>query len=295
MIAQHFEQLQSRIQNILENYLPSEKIPPAQLHQAMRYSVLQGGKRLRPLLVYVTGTVLGASLEDLDGPACAVELIHAYSLIHDDLPAMDDDALRRGQATCHIAFGEATAILAGDVLQSLAFEILATHPYQRITADRCVEMIAILAKASGSQGMGGGQALDLAASSSAIALPALQTLHHMKTGALIEACVQLGALCAPKVNAAQHTALQCYAKALGLAFQIHDDILDIEMPTTTLGKPQGSDLASGKTTYPSLLGLENAKHAATQRVTEALSALADLPYNTDPLATLAQYVITRNH
>jgi farnesyl diphosphate synthase len=263
------------------------------LLSAMQYSLLLGGKRLRPFLVYSVGRALGAQMADLDGPAAAIECLHTYSLIHDDLPAMDDDDLRRGQPTCHKAFDEATAILAGDALQTLAFDILAHHPYQQVNSDRQLQMIRELARQSGYLGMCGGQAIDLAHTNKTMTLAALEQMHQLKTGALIRCAVQFGWLCSPDQQPQHLQALLHYASAIGLAFQVQDDILDIEGDTATLGKPQGSDLEANKVTYPALLGLEPARKKAEELVAQAQQALHTLPYDTTELAALASYVIAR--
>ncbi len=283
------------IEQNLKNSLPDSCYIPERLHQAMRYSALAGGKRLRPLLVYASGITLGAKTEDLAAPATATELIHVYSLIHDDLPAMDDDDLRRGKPTCHIAFDEATAILAGDALQTLAFEILSTAPLSPKAESQRLPMIKSLAAASGTAGMGGGQALDLDATGKRLSLEKLSQLHAMKTGALIKASILFGALCAGVTESSTLAALDIYASNIGLAFQVHDDILDIEGSTETLGKPQGSDLNGAKATYPALLGMEGAKREAERLVTESLHALSPLPYNTQILNAFARMVIDRDH
>nr|WP_255698577.1 farnesyl diphosphate synthase [Halomonas desiderata] len=268
-----------------------QRQPPApRLEAAMRHALLVGGKRLRPLLVYLAGRSLGASDEALDAPAAAVELIHAYSLVHDDLPAMDDDDLRRGQPTVHRAFDEATAILAGDALQSLAFEVLARAAHPRLPA-----LILTLAVAAGRDGMVGGQALDLAAVGGHPDVEALATMHAHKTGALICAAVRMGALTAVPEQDPRVAALDRYAEALGLAFQIHDDVLDVIGDTQTLGKASGADAARDKPTYPALLGLEGARRRAQELTDEALAALAPLGEAGDPLARLARYMIERDH
>ncbi len=285
---------QSRVEKSLNHWLPAPQLAPQRLHEAMRYSALDGGKRVRPFLVYATGRALGATLEQLDGPASAVELIHVYSLIHDDLPAMDNDDLRRGKPTNHKAFGEAMAILAGDAIQSLAFHILADDGAIDISAERRLQMVNTLAHASGSRGMCGGQAIDLEAVGQQLDLPALENMHIHKTGALIRASVTLGALCCAKSSEVQCKQLDHYAKCIGLAFQIQDDILDIEGDTATLGKPQGSDIARDKPTYPALLGLEGAKQRAQELYNEALSSLADFDHHADPLRWMAKYIVSRN-
>lgn len=283
---------QQRINHFLEEQLNRRSVIDPQLHQAMSYGLLLGGKRARPFLVYATGTMLGASLEKLDHCAAAVECIHAYSLIHDDLPAMDDDELRRGHATCHIKFDEATAILAGDALQTMAFELLSQEldlqPVQQL------QLIRHLSAASGSLGMCGGQALDMDATNQSIDLAQLEDIHQYKTGALITAAVMMGAIAAD-ANATELAALERYARAIGLAFQVQDDILDLIGDTEILGKPQGSDEQANKSTYPALLGLEQAQQKAHALVEEALQALATLPYNSQPLAGFARYIIDRNH
>ena len=274
-----------------------EALPPMapRLRDAMKYGLLLGGKRVRPFLVYAVGEMLGVKSELLDGPAAAVECIHAYSLLHDDLPAMDDDDLRRGQPTVHKAFDEGTAILAGDALQTLAFSILADHPMPAELMANRVKMLSALARASGYLGMCGGQALDLEAEGRRITLAELEQVHRHKTGALSECAVTLGALCKADVEPATLAALQTYAAAIGLAFQVQDDILDITGDTATLGKPQGSDLAQEKSTYPALLGLDNARELARELHDKALTALQALPYNTDILEAFADYIIERTH
>jgi farnesyl diphosphate synthase len=261
----------------------------------MRYAVLGGGKRLRPLLIYATGETLGLPSERLDGPAAAVEIIHAYSLIHDDLPAMDDDDLRRGRATCHKAFDEATAILAGDALQVLAFLILAEDPAMAATPATRVEMLKRVALASGSLGMAGGQALDLAAAGKSLDLAGLEHMHIHKTGALIRASVLLAAQSAPGLEAGKHQALDHYAKCVGLAFQIRDDILDVEGETATLGKRAGADSALNKPTYPSVLGLEKSKQRAQELKDDAVESLAPFGEAAAPLRWLAEYIVFREN
>lgn len=265
------------------------------LIQAMKHGSLLGGKRARPYLTYVTGQLFGQSLENLDAPAAAVECIHAYSLIHDDLPAMDDDDLRRGQPTCHIAFDEATAILAGDALQTLAFSILAEGQLDPSAEQHRINMVRELASASGAHGMCLGQALDLAAEGKQIDLDALEQIHRNKTGALIRCAIRLGAYAAGEKGVAHLNKLDTFANAIGLAFQVQDDILDITGDTETLGKPQGSDVESAKSTYPALLGLEGAQLKAQQLYQEALQALDAIPYNTEQLEVFARYIIERNN
>ena len=285
----------ARIEKVLDRWLPPTDKPPPRLHAAMRYAVLGGGKRLRPLLIYAAGEVLGVPVERLDGPAAAVELIHAYSLIHDDLPAMDDDDLRRGQPTCHRAFDEATAILAGDALQVLAFLILAEDASMAAPPSVRVEMIRTVAVASGSTGMAGGQALDLAAAGKNLSLAELELMHIHKTGALIRASVLLAAQSVAKLDARKLASLDRYAKCAGLAFQIRDDILDVEGETATLGKQAGADACLHKPTYPSVLGLSESRQRALDLHHSALAALAPFGDAAAPLAWLSDYIITRTH
>lgn len=274
--------------------LPFQSSP---LVNAMHYGALLGGKRLRPFLVYATGEMLSADALSLDAPAAAVECIHAYSLIHDDLPAMDDDALRRGQPTCHIKYGEDTAILAGDALQTLAFAILADEPMPGVSAGDRIAMISELARASGVAGMCGGQALDLAAEGKRIDLAQLEQVHRHKTGALIRAAVRMGALAAGERGRAQLPELDRYANAIGLAFQVQDDILDVIGDAAVTGKRQGADQDLGKSTYPSLLGLESARSKAYDLYLEALGSLdvlAAQSLDTTALRALASFIIERD-
>lgn len=263
------------------------------LQQAMRYSVLGGGKRIRPALTLAAACAVGQSLDTALVPACAVELVHAYSLVHDDLPAMDNDELRRGRPTAHIAFDESTAILAGDGLQALAFEWLAEAP--GIDASARLAMIQELARASGHGGMVGGQAIDLESVGKSLTLAQLETMHRHKTGALIEASVRIGALTAPGVSEQSLIALTRYAQALGLAFQVQDDLLDIEGDTEIIGKPQGSDAARAKPTYPALLGLTGAREHLTTLLESALANLQTFGPEADPLRAMADYVVARTY
>jgi len=285
------QRYRQRVDSKLDDFLPAETQQPNELHAAMRYSTLNGGKRVRPFLVYATGQALDIDLNLLDHAACAVELIHSYSLVHDDLPAMDDDELRRGQKTCHIQFSEATALLTGDALQTLAFELLTAN--NGVAPKEQVQLVRILAQASGSLGMAGGQAIDLAAVGMQLSLAELQNMHLHKTGALIRSAVNMAA-CVANLNDQQLTiALDRYAEKIGLAFQIQDDILDIESDTETLGKPQGSDHEQNKPTYPALLGLQGAKEMARQTYHDAIQQLELLDHKADPLRWLAQYIIER--
>src|SRR5471030_2097466 len=289
--------LQKRVDRALASYIDEQPFADSPLVGAMRHGALLGGKRLRPYLVYASGTLFGVDLSNLDAPA-AIECIHAYSLIHDDLPAMDDDDLRRGQPTCHIKFGEANAILAGDALQTLAFTILADGDMPDVLVKDRLSMVSELATASGASGMCGGQALDLAAEGQQVSLDALEKIHRHKTGALIRAAVRMGALAAGNTGRAVLPILDTYAQAIGLAFQVQDDILDVIGDTATLGKRQGADQQLGKSTYPALLGLDGAKAKAMDLYQEAVSALdqlAALSYNTAPLLALASFIIERDN
>lgn len=286
---------QARVESALTQRLPSENILPLRLHESMRYSVLNGGKRMRPMLTYATGKVLGLSPDELDAIACAVECIHVYSLIHDDLPAMDDDDLRRGKPTCHKAFDEATAILAGDGLQAFAFELLAHDLTITASAEKRLEMITCLAKASGSQGMVGGQAIDLESVGKMLTLPELENMHIHKTGALIRASVVLATLAGKNVDAETAKKLDNYAKCIGLSFQVKDDILDEESDTETLGKTQGKDRNNNKPTYPALLGLAGAKEKAQYLHEKALENLAHFGDEANLLRELSLYIIQRDH
>ncbi|WP_404360202.1 (2E,6E)-farnesyl diphosphate synthase [Methylotuvimicrobium sp. KM1] len=286
---------QNRVERALEARLPSETQIPTKLHEAMRYCVLDGGKRMRPMLTYCTGKALGIAPEDLDGAACAVEFIHVYSLIHDDLPAMDDDDLRRGKPTCHIAYDEATAILTGDALQALAFKVLADDPTIRANAESRLRMITMLAKASGSQGMVGGQAIDLESVGTMLTLPQLENMHIHKTGALIRASVNMATLTKPDIDPKQAEGLDHYAKCIGLSFQVKDDILDEESDTATLGKTQGKDKDNDKPTYPALLGLAGAKQKAQELHEQAIESLSGFGSEADLLRDLSLYIIQRDH
>jgi len=289
----YIEHCQQRVDAALDQYLPLNEDASVQLNEAVRYSVFNGGKRVRPFLVYATAEALEASKETSvasDAAACAVELIHAYSLVHDDLPAMDDDDLRRGKPTCHKAFNEATAILAGDALQAHAFAILTevkTEPSQ------VIKMIKTLAYASGARGMVGGQAIDLASVGKQLNLDQLQSMHQLKTGALIKASVILGALATNKATETQINALERYAAHIGLAFQIQDDILDVEGDTATLGKSQGADQALNKPTYPALLSLQGAKDKAHSLYQAAVAELEMFGDSANQLRALSEYIVSR--
>lgn len=286
---------EERINPLLEQLLTTPHPDMQRLYRAMHYSVMNGGKRVRPLLVLASCQALGGEVSAATGPACAVELIHAYSLVHDDLPAMDDDDLRRGQPTTHIAFDEASAILAGDALQTLAFEVLSDPDLTPGSDSLRLEMIRTLARASGAAGMVGGQAIDLAATGQRIGQDHLERMHRHKTGALISASIQLGALASNRADDTLRDALQRYADAIGLAFQVQDDILDVTGTTQTLGKQQGSDSQQDKSTYPALLGLEQARAYALQLRDDALQALTDLDDRAVILRQLADYIVQRSH
>jgi len=285
----------AQVEQALDALLPSPRTLPFRLHEAMRYAVLGGGKRLRPVLVYATGEALGLDVASLDGPACAVELIHAYSLVHDDLPAMDNDDLRRGKPTCHKAYDDATAILVGDALQTLAFRALVEGQAGHADAEARLKMMACLVMASGSRGMVGGQAMDLAAEGEELTLAELESLHIHKTGALIRASVMLGALCTRDFDQDRLEKLDHYAKCIGLAFQIQDDILDVEGDTAELGKTSGADALLHKATYPGLLGLNESREHADNLVRDALSSLEDFDDRADCLRDIAHYIIERRN
>lgn len=295
LLETFIDSCQTRIEAQLGNWLPPADRLPERLHQAMRYSALEGGKRMRPILTYATGEALDIPLHQLDAPACAVEFIHVYSLVHDDLPAMDDDDLRRGKPTCHVAFDEATAILVGDGLQTLAFTVLTKDTAMAVSAEKRIEMIQALTEASGSYGMVGGQAIDLAAVGQPLDLLALENMHIHKTGALIRASVQLAALVAVDLDKDQFKRLDHYAKCIGLSFQIRDDILDEESDTQTLGKTQGKDRDHNKPNYPALLGLSGAKQKAATLHEEALESLAIFGERAELLRRLSAYIIHRHH
>ena len=295
MIANYQALSQSRVNAALEGLLAAPAPELTRLYAAMRYSVMNGGKRVRPLLAYAACEALGGKAEDANGAACAVELIHAYSLVHDDLPAMDDDDLRRGQPTTHKAFDEASAILAGDGLQSLAFTALLDPRLSSRDADTRLLMVSALALAAGPAGMVGGQAIDLGSVGLKLDQAALEFMHRHKTGALIEASVKLGALASGHADQPRLDALQTYARAIGLAFQVQDDILDVESDTETLGKRQGADIARDKPTYPALLGLEPARQYALQLRDQAIEALRPFDASADPLRELARYIVERRN
>jgi farnesyl diphosphate synthase len=284
---------QSRFEDVLKRLLPPADATPQRLHAAMRYSVLEGGKRVRPLLAYAAGELSGASDERVEIAAAAVELIHAYSLVHDDMPCMDDDVLRRGKPTCHVEYDEATALLVGDALQSLAFQLLSEHRLSDDAAKQ-LNMVKLLAVASGSRGMAGGQAIDLASVGKQLTLPELELMHIHKTGALIRAAILLGAHCG-NLEQAQLDKLDRYGKCIGLAFQVVDDVLDSEADTATLGKTAGKDADNDKPTYVTLLGVQAAKNMAEELHRDALDALAEFGTAARRLRELADFIVMRKY
>jgi farnesyl diphosphate synthase len=284
--------VQARIERALARLLPSAGISPARLHDAMRYATLEGGKRVRPLLCFAAGELSGATPERLDVAACAVEMIHAYSLVHDDLPCMDDDVLRRGKPTVHVEYDEATALLVGDALQSLAFQLLAEH---RLADDPAVqlEMVRMLAVASGSRGMAGGQQVDLESTGKPLSVPELESMHIRKTGALIRAAVMLGAACGAPLVPEQRARLERYVSCIGLAFQVVDDVLDVDASTATLGKTAGKDSKSGKATFVAAMGVVRAREFAAELLREAHAALETFGGRAQRLAGLADFIVRR--
>jgi farnesyl diphosphate synthase len=284
--------IQARMESALSRLLPAARSVPPRLHEAMRYAVLEGGKRARPLLAFAAGELVQAPAERLEAAAAAVELIHAYSLVHDDLPCMDDDVLRRGKPTVHVEFDEATAVLAGDALHSLAFQVLAEQPVAE-DARAQLEMVRLLAAAAGSRGMAGGQAIDLAAVGKPLSLPELEAMHIHKTGALIRAAVLLGAACGRALEPPERERLDHYAKTVGLAFQVVDDVLDAESPSATLGKTAGKDARQGKPTYVSVMGLARARELAGELRHNAHEALAPFGAPARRLRELADFIVLR--
>ena len=283
--------VQAEVEDALSDYLPAAHQVPFKLHEAMRYTVLGGGKRVRPLLVYASGALFGADAGALARAACALERSHAYSLVHDDMPGMDDDALRRGKPTVHIAYDEATALLVGDALQAQAFEVLASSP--TMPADRLVPMLKLLAQAAGSAGMCGGQAIDLDSVGLSLSLEQLERMHQLKTGALLRAAVLLGAMCGKELSSQEQEALDTYANAIGLAFQVVDDVLDATADSATLGKTAGKDAADNKPTYVSILGLEPSRALAQQLRDTAHAALAPFGEQARRLRELADLIVQR--
>jgi len=292
-LAARLDAWQQRVERELDLWLPPATEMPERLHAAQRYSVLGAGKRIRPALVYATAESLGVPLAQVDAPACAVELIHCYSLVHDDLPAMDDDDLRRGRPTCHRAFDEATAILAGDSLQVLAFKLLASHPGLPPDPSIRVRIIEALADASGTAGMAGGQALDLAAEGCVLSLAEVEQVHRLKTGALIQASVLMAAHCRPGLADGSLQALGEFGSLVGLAFQVQDDILDVEGDVAVIGKPPGSDAARGMPTYVAMAGIEAARARVRELHALAKALLEAHGWSAGPLAELSHWLLTR--
>lgn len=292
-LNEFLQQCQQRVDQRLGDALNAE-IASATLNEAMRYACLGGGKRIRPVLAYGSALAVGGDLAAADNAAAAIELIHSYSLVHDDLPAMDDDDLRRGKPTVHRAFDEATAILVGDALQSLAFQILSTDA-DGLGASKRLAMVQLLSQAAGATGMVGGQSLDFEAVGVELDIQQLEQMHCLKTGALIRCAVLLGGMSCESTSDSQMTALAAYADNIGLAFQVQDDILDVIGDTSQLGKPQGSDSDKNKPTYVSLLGLDEAKALASSLSSKAIAALQGFPASADPLRELAAFVVSRLH
>lgn len=284
-----------RMEAALARRMPSAERLPERLHAAMRYSVLGGGKRVRPILLLATARTLGLAEEQVEAAACALELVHVYSLVHDDLPAMDDDDLRRGRPTCHKAFDEATALLVGDALQSLAFELLARDPHLAASPAVQVRLVGLLAEAIGSVGMAGGQAIDLQSEGQQLDIGQIEQMHSLKTGALIRASVMMGAACAPQLDARLERALAGFAAPIGLAFQIQDDLLDVLGDTATLGKTAQSDRERGKSTYPAILGIAASQDRVQRLSGAALESLAPFGAEAEPLRAVADWLLARRN
>ncbi|MHB1871493.1 MAG: polyprenyl synthetase family protein [Steroidobacteraceae bacterium] len=284
-----------RMEVALARRMPSAERLPERLHAAMRYSVLGGGKRVRPILLLATARTLGLAEEQVEAAACALELVHVYSLVHDDLPAMDDDDLRRGRPTCHKAFDEATALLVGDALQSLAFELLARDPHLAASPAVQVRLVGLLAEAIGSVGMAGGQAIDLQSEGQQLDIGQIEQMHSLKTGALIRASVMMGAACAPQLDARLERALAGFAAPIGLAFQIQDDLLDVLGDTATLGKTAQSDRERGKSTYPAILGIAASQDRVRRLSGAALESLAPFGAEAEPLRAVADWLLARRN
>jgi geranylgeranyl pyrophosphate synthase len=286
---------QQRMEEALARRLPDPKAVPARLHEAMRYSVLGGGKRIRPALVFATARTLGLSEAEVDSVACAIEFVHVYSLVHDDLPAMDDDDLRRGRPTCHKAFDEATAILTGDALQSLAFQVLACDPTLTASPATRLRLIELLGEASGTFGMAGGQAIDLAAEGTALNIAQIEEMHARKTGALIRASVLMAATCVPTLEGRLYEALAGFVDPIGLAFQIQDDLLDVLGDVSTLGKAVGADSERAKPTHPSVLGVPASQERVRLLHAQALHSLEPFGAHAEPLRQLAGWLLARSY
>jgi geranylgeranyl pyrophosphate synthase len=292
LIAGKMSAYTARAERCLERALPSAKQPPARLHEAMRYAALSGGKRIRPLLVYATGECLGVEIAKLDAPATAIELIHAFSLVHDDLPAMDNDDLRRGQPTVHRKFDEATAILAADALQPLAFQVIASSAELR--GDQVQKLVELIAEACGSLGMTGGQAIDLASEGKPLTVSELAEMHGLKTGALIRAAVMSSCCLSDDHDGQRRSAMDHFSRDIGLAFQIRDDILDVAGHTSVIGKPAGSDQALNKATWPGLFGMAESIRRCDELLKSALARLSIFADDAEPLRMLASYVVERS-
>ena len=288
------EDYMNKIDGYLESILPIKTIPPTDLHEAMHYAVMTGGKRMRPLLVYATGETLGIDSDYLTPPAAAIELLHCFSLVHDDLPSMDDDDLRRGKPSVHVAFSEATAILAADALQALAFHVLATAPIYHDQGDIRIKLITLIAEAAGTTGMTGGQALDLASENQLLDQAQLEHMYRLKTGKLLRACVLSVVYCDHSNNPEQQHALERFIDVMGIAFQIKDDVLDIEGATETLGKPTGSDANKTKATYPGLFGLEQSKQRINTLLEESFALLENFDNRADGLRYLSKMIVERD-
>jgi geranylgeranyl pyrophosphate synthase len=289
------ESWQARMEVALAARLPGPDVVPARLHEAMRYSVLGGGKRIRPALLFAAALAVGRTEDEVEGAACAIELIHVYSLVHDDLPAMDDDDLRRGRPTCHKAFDEATAVLVGDALQTLAFQVLAKDPALPASPATRLRLVELLAEASGSFGMAGGQAIDLAVQGKQLNLAQVEEMHSRKTGALIRVSVMMAAACAASLDARAHDALAGFAGPIGLAFQIQDDLLDVLGDVSTLGKATGADSERSKPTHPSVIGVEASQERVRLLHAQAIESLATLGMRAEPLRSLANWLLSRHY
>jgi len=284
-----------RMERALAERLPAADVVPKRLHEAMRYSVLSGGKRIRSALMFATALTIGLTEDEVEAAACAIELVHAYSLVHDDLPAMDDDDLRRGRPTCHKAYDEATAILVGDALQPLAFQLLARDASLPKAPAIRLRLIDLLAEASGTFGMAGGQAIDLAASGRMLDIAQVEDMHARKTGAMIRASVLMAAECVPHMEKRHYAALDCYATAIGLAFQIQDDLLDITGDVVTMGKPVRADRERAQPTHPAMIGIAASQERMHRLHLQAVDALSVFAERADPLRSLAQWLLSRSH
>jgi farnesyl diphosphate synthase len=284
-----------RMERALDARLPQPDLVPARLHAAMRYSVLGGGKRIRPALLFATARTLGLTEDEVEAAACAIELVHVYSLVHDDLPSMDNDDLRRGRATCHKAFDEATALLVGDALQPLAFQLLAVDPALPASPAIRLRLIDMLAQASGTFGMAGGQAIDLAVQGKRLDIGQVEDMHARKTGAVIRASVLMAAECAPQLDPVLYASLARFANAVGLAFQIQDDLLDVTGDVSTLGKATGADLERAKPTHPAVIGIPASQQRVRLLHNQAINALAPFGERASSLRSLAHWLLSRQY